>query len=119
MAFAGMVHAFAETASGRAFLRFRKDANGPITVKTAVAFPAGNGSGALLLPNPIEITSGEDVLVDVTQKLLSLFLPGGEPVQERLVKIILTLDPEPSNQPGPAEYSVTYESGQIKSFSSH
>ncbi len=130
-----IVQALPSVLSGRAFLGLHNGYHKPVKLNVAAVVksadltsptpPTQNWGGEApataqihypLLDEPRQLPPGETEHVDVTERLLSLF-DQRILAQAKTIGIMLTLEPEPPNQPEPAYYRVTLENGGFTSFS--
>ncbi len=130
-----IVQALPSVLSGRAFLALHNGYHKPVTLDVAAIVksadlttptPATHNSGRdvpstaqihhPLLDEPRQLPPGKTERVDITERLLAL-LDQRILAQAKTIGIMLTLEPEPPNQPEPAYYRVTLENGGFTSFS--
>jgi hypothetical protein len=130
-----IVQALPSVLSGRAFLVLDNRYHEPVTVDVAAIVKSADltsptpltqnrggevpGTGQIhypLLDGPRQLPPGKTERVDITERLLSL-LDQRILAQGKTIGIMLTLEPEPPNQPEPAYYRVTLENGGFTSFS--
>ncbi|MDA2933878.1 PilZ domain-containing protein [Acidobacteria bacterium AH-259-D05] len=111
-----IVRAIAAIASGKAFLELRSNLQEAVTLKSVFA-SSGGGSLIPLLDGPKQLSPGQIVLVEVTEKLLTLFDPEVPEAQETHIHVLLMLEPEPPDQPSPSSYIVRFEAGNFTEFS--
>ncbi len=102
--------------SGKAFLELSNGYHQPVTVKDVFA-AKGAGSLTPLLTEPKKLSPGETQRLDVTEPLLPLFQQENAEVQDKLLHILFTLEPEPPDQPAPSRSLLRFDSGGFTEFS--
>ena len=114
-----IVRALAHCEAGSAILEFRNDSNIRVVVESATASLANASVGASsqLLRAALELGPGDSNNVDVSAGLAKLFDDRVSGRQEKRVRVLLILDPEPSHQPGPGHYTAAFEGGGFVRFS--
>ncbi len=111
-----IVQALPSVQAGKAFLEFSNGYHQPVTVKNVFA-AKGAGSLTPLLAEPRQLSSGETQRFDVTEALLPLFSQNTPEAQDKLVQILLALEPEPPDQPAPSRYLLKFEKESFTEFS--
>ncbi len=106
--FAPFIQTFPALKAGKLVLELRNDFYKPVMVKGVSV-----GEGDSLLKEQKELVPAETMMLDITEELRGLFTPEQ---QERIVKISLSLEPHPEEQPEPSEYRVRFENGQFTDF---
>ena len=102
--------------SGKAFLELSNGYHKPVTVKDVFA-AKGAGSLTPLLTEPKKLSPGETQRLDVTKPLLPLFQQENAEVQDKLLHILFTLEPEPPDQPAPSRSLLRFDKGGFTEFS--
>ncbi|MFB3142756.1 MAG: PilZ domain-containing protein [Acidobacteriota bacterium] len=102
--------------SGKAFLELSNGYHQPVTVKDVFA-AKGAGSLTPLLTEPKHLSPGETQRLDVTEPLLPLFQQENAEVQDQLLHILFTLEPEPPDQPAPSRSLLRFDKGGFTEFS--
>lgn len=102
--------------SGKAFLELSNGYHQPVTVKDVFA-AKGAGSLTPLLTEPKHLSPGETQRLDVTEPLLPLFQQENAEVQDQLLHILFTLEPEPPDQPAPTRSLLRFDKGGFTEFS--
>jgi len=102
--------------SGKAFLELSNGYHKPVTVKDVFA-AKGAGSLTPLLTEPKQLSPGETQRLDVTEPLLPLFQQENAEVQDKLLHILFTLEPEPPDQPAPSRSLLRFDKGGFTEFS--
>jgi len=106
--FAPFIQTFPTLKAGKLVLELRNGFYEPVMVKAVFV-----GEGDSLLQEQKELVPAETMLLDVTEELRGLFT---SEQQEHIVKISLSLEPQPEAQPEPSEYHVRFENGQFTDF---
>ena len=97
--------------AGRVHLELINGYQETVQVKNVVAIK-GAGSMRPILGDSQELAPGAKQRVDVTDKLIKIF-GQSEGLQEESVHILLTLEPEPPEQPSPSSYLLKLKDGKF------
>ncbi len=113
-----IVRALPSLQSGRAFLELRNDFDQSVTLKGMFLATGSAGPLTSLLDEPKELAPRKPHHTDITETLRSLFTQHTSDVQDKVVNISLSLEPEPPNQPQASYYLLRFEDGRLTHFSS-
>ena len=104
-----------EVEGGRALIQLTNGYHKPIRLKDVLLIRGVHSIP--LLEEGRELAVDEAAKLDVTEKMLTLFNPESSRTQYKRFQISLRLEPEPTDQPAPSTYVLSFAKGSFTEFS--